>query len=193
MGRAIVSEDRRLVNGQDRRKGDRRKAQLPFEGPDRRKGERRSGLDRRGSFRETDARLFTRDGTANSEADYAEPKAFTERRRAPRRPVCTTIDIRDAKGLRIEGEVVDLSRTGCKVALKKGLGLKQGQTYTIKLAGIVFDAGNVVWSAPGKAGLEFMRPVYAPVLEDIVNRFPPVLSVSSSGPLENLPPFPLLD
>lgn len=30
-----------------RRKGDRRQAQLPFEGPDRRKGERRSGVDRR--------------------------------------------------------------------------------------------------------------------------------------------------
>jgi len=31
----------------DRRQGDRRKAQLPFDGPDRRKGERRSGTDRR--------------------------------------------------------------------------------------------------------------------------------------------------
>jgi hypothetical protein len=30
-----------------RRQGDRRKAQLPFEGEDRRKGERRSGADRR--------------------------------------------------------------------------------------------------------------------------------------------------
>ena len=30
-----------------RRQGDRRKAQLPFEGPDRRKGDRRSGTDRR--------------------------------------------------------------------------------------------------------------------------------------------------
>ncbi|MFW5634349.1 MAG: hypothetical protein ACOCYR_05600 [Erythrobacter sp.] len=34
-----------------RRKGDRRVAQLPFEGPDRRKGERRSGDDRRRSER----------------------------------------------------------------------------------------------------------------------------------------------
>ena len=31
----------------DRRQGDRRKSQQPFEGPDRRKGERRSGEDRR--------------------------------------------------------------------------------------------------------------------------------------------------
>lgn len=30
-----------------RRKGDRRKAQVPFEGPDRRSEERRSGEDRR--------------------------------------------------------------------------------------------------------------------------------------------------
>ena len=30
-----------------RRKGDRRKSQVPFEGEDRRKGERRSGKDRR--------------------------------------------------------------------------------------------------------------------------------------------------
>jgi len=31
----------------DRRKEDRRKAQVPFEGPDRRKADRRSGADRR--------------------------------------------------------------------------------------------------------------------------------------------------
>jgi hypothetical protein len=30
-----------------RQQGDRRKAQLPFDGPDRRKGDRRSGTDRR--------------------------------------------------------------------------------------------------------------------------------------------------
>jgi hypothetical protein len=34
-----------------RRQGDRRKAQLPFEGPDRRKGDRRSGTDRRATPR----------------------------------------------------------------------------------------------------------------------------------------------
>lgn len=34
-------------SGGGRRAGDRRKAQLPFEGPDRRQAERRSGTDRR--------------------------------------------------------------------------------------------------------------------------------------------------
>ena len=38
-----------------RRKGDRRKAQLPFEGPDRRKAERRSGADRRKGARRSGA------------------------------------------------------------------------------------------------------------------------------------------
>lgn len=38
-------------SGGGRRQGDRRKAQLPFEGPDRRKGERRSGTDRRSTAR----------------------------------------------------------------------------------------------------------------------------------------------
>jgi hypothetical protein len=37
--------------GGGRRQGDRRKAQLPFEGPDRRKGDRRSGEDRRATPR----------------------------------------------------------------------------------------------------------------------------------------------
>lgn len=37
--------------GGGRRQGDRRKAQLPFEGEDRRKGERRSGADRRATPR----------------------------------------------------------------------------------------------------------------------------------------------
>ncbi len=35
----------------DRRKSDRRKAQLPFDGEDRRRGERRSGNDRRSQVR----------------------------------------------------------------------------------------------------------------------------------------------
>lgn len=39
-------------SGGGRRQGDRRKAQLPFEGPDRRKGDRRSGTDRRATPRE---------------------------------------------------------------------------------------------------------------------------------------------
>ncbi len=38
--------------GGGRRQGDRRKAQVPFEGPDRRKGDRRSGTDRRANPRE---------------------------------------------------------------------------------------------------------------------------------------------
>ena len=33
--------------GDRRQQGDRRKAQLPFDGPDRREGDRRSGTDRR--------------------------------------------------------------------------------------------------------------------------------------------------
>jgi hypothetical protein len=39
--------------GGGRRQGDRRKAQLPFEGPDRRKGDRRSGTDRRAAPRDS--------------------------------------------------------------------------------------------------------------------------------------------
>ncbi len=39
------------ASGSDRRSGDRRKQQVPFEGPDRRKGERRSGADRRAAPR----------------------------------------------------------------------------------------------------------------------------------------------
>jgi hypothetical protein len=38
-------------SGGGRRKEDRRKAQLPFEGPDRRKGDRRAGTDRRAAPR----------------------------------------------------------------------------------------------------------------------------------------------
>ncbi|MEO0419579.1 MAG: hypothetical protein AAF249_11995 [Pseudomonadota bacterium] len=41
----------------DRRQGDRRKAQLPFEGPDRRKGNRRTGEDRRRAARRSGDRI----------------------------------------------------------------------------------------------------------------------------------------
>jgi hypothetical protein len=41
-------------SGGGRRQGDRRKAQVPFEGPDRRKADRRSGTDRRTNPRDDD-------------------------------------------------------------------------------------------------------------------------------------------
>jgi len=192
----VVSEDSGLVNKEDRRKGDRRKAQLAFRGPDRRKGKRRSGLDRRASFRETNARLFILDSSddcaANREVERTQQTSKAERRGALRRHVQTTIHIRDAEGFRTQGEVVDLSVTGCKVAFRKGLGLTPGQTYTIKLGGLVLDAGCVSWSAPGKAGIEFLKPIYAPVMEDIVRRFPCALSTTSSGKFDNQPPLSLL-
>jgi len=40
--------------GGGRRQGDRRQAQVPYEGPDRRKGDRRSGADRRTTPRNDD-------------------------------------------------------------------------------------------------------------------------------------------
>lgn len=41
-------------SGGGRRQGDRRKAQVPFEGPGRRKADRRSGTDRRTTPRDGD-------------------------------------------------------------------------------------------------------------------------------------------
>ncbi|MEM6586349.1 MAG: hypothetical protein AAF692_11395 [Pseudomonadota bacterium] len=41
----------------DRRKGDRRKAQVPFDGPDRRQASRRTGTDRRTSVRRSGDRF----------------------------------------------------------------------------------------------------------------------------------------
>lgn len=40
-----------VTKASDRRQGDRRRADLPFEGPDRRQGERRSGRERRAAPR----------------------------------------------------------------------------------------------------------------------------------------------
>jgi hypothetical protein len=39
-------------SGGGRRQGDRRQADLPYDGPDRRRGERRSGIDRRATPRD---------------------------------------------------------------------------------------------------------------------------------------------
>lgn len=48
----MMAQDNGLGTGEGRRSGDRRKAQLPFEGPDRRRGsDRRSGTDRRATAR----------------------------------------------------------------------------------------------------------------------------------------------
>ncbi|MEM6858198.1 MAG: PilZ domain-containing protein [Pseudomonadota bacterium] len=122
------------------------------------------------------------------EAELTQRTANAERRRTLRRGVQTTIQVRDGEGFRIQGQVVDLSVTGCKVAFRKGLGLTPGETYTITLGGIVLDAGCVSWSVQGLAGIEFLKPIYAPVLEDIVRRFPSALSAKSSGGLQTKPP-----
>ena len=55
-GGATLSENEKPAEptSGDRRKGDRRKAQLPFDGPDRRKSDRRSGKDRRETPRTND-------------------------------------------------------------------------------------------------------------------------------------------
>ncbi|WP_181443565.1 hypothetical protein [Porphyrobacter sp. YT40] len=52
MGEDSTDDTRADRSGGGRRQGDRRKAQVPFEGPDRRQGDRRSGTDRRTTPRE---------------------------------------------------------------------------------------------------------------------------------------------
>ncbi|WP_158094228.1 hypothetical protein [Erythrobacter donghaensis] len=52
MGEDSTNDNGADLSGGGRRQGDRRKAQVPFEGPDRRQGDRRTGADRRTTPRE---------------------------------------------------------------------------------------------------------------------------------------------
>lgn len=94
-------------------------------------------------------------------------------------PVHTNLYLRDGDGLRLEGAVLDLSRTGCRIELKRGQRVVKGRSYALRMAGIDCDIGSVVWSAQDKAGLQFHQPLYEPVMEDIVRRFPPLSATAN--------------
>lgn len=184
-----MGNDHPEVNATDRRVRDRRLVKLPFDGPDRRASERRSGHDRRRSVREENVRFVPEDSELLNERDPAP----TERRRSTRKSLETTVSIRDAKGVLAEGCVFDLSLSGCQVTMKSGRNLEAGRTYSLRLGGLNLDTGCVVWSAYGRFGIEFLKPLYAPVVEDLVQRFPAMRAFPESGRLIKRPPIQLIE
>lgn len=184
-----MGRDHPKVHVTERRVRDRRVTQLPFDGPDRRVGERRSGRDRRKSVRDESVRFSHDEG----EVQNYHGSVWCERRCSARKPLETTLNIRDTKGVLAEGCVLDLSQTGCQVTIKSGHSLRTGRTYSLRLGGMDLSTGCVIWSAYGKLGVEFLRPLYAPVMEDLVRRFPPIRAFPGEGRLTQKLPMQLFD
>lgn len=103
----------------------------------------------------------------------------SERRAGNRRETQIAAILTDATGLVCGGVIRDISEEGCSITVP--CLLVRDEIYSIKFAGLEMQAGFVAWTHDGRAGMEFLVPLNAATLEDIVQRFP---SLPATGPGE---------
>ena len=71
-------------------------------------------------------------------------------------------------GLKDEGHLSDISAEGCCVTTR-GLFYRVGASVIIRPEGLEGIAGTVRWVEGCRAGVQFERPLYGPVLEHLVS------------------------
>lgn len=104
--------------------------------------------------------------------DDAPPSRKEKRNAVAIRARCRTLN-----GIRGEGAIHDISANGCSVTLPS-LRLKVGSRVIVKPEGLEAIAGIVRWTSKGRAGIEFNRPLYEPVLDDLSRRHRPAGTVT---------------
>ncbi|GGC26998.1 hypothetical protein GCM10011371_13200 [Novosphingobium marinum] len=87
-------------------------------------------------------------------------------RRAERKHVEMAAQCRTQSGLRDMGKILDITPEGCCVATNS-LFFKVGTRVMIRPPGMEGLSGVVRWIGPDKAGVEFDRPLYAPIFEHL--------------------------
>ncbi|WAT19268.1 PilZ domain-containing protein [Aurantiacibacter sp. MUD11] len=79
--------------------------------------------------------------------------------------------MKDGRGAYCRGVIKDISEGGCYIEITVGIPIVYWH-YAIKFAGIEAQAVFTAWTSDGKAGLEFSKPLYSPIVDDLVSRFP---------------------
>jgi hypothetical protein len=80
--------------------------------------------------------------------------------------------MKDSGGSAWQGTIDDLSEEGCLIAVERD-DLVLERIYSIKFADLEMQAGFIAWTHDGKAGMQFLPPLYPAVVDDIVGRLPP--------------------
>ncbi len=92
-------------------------------------------------------------------------------RRADRKPLAMAAKCKTINGMRDEGSISDMSTHGCCITTR-GLYFNIGMRVTIKPDGMEAVSGVIRWIAGNRAGVEFDRPLYGPVVEHLTQRNP---------------------
>ncbi|WP_065762409.1 PilZ domain-containing protein [Novosphingobium sp. PP1Y] len=90
-------------------------------------------------------------------------------RRYIRRPVSLPVQCRTQAGMRDEGEISDISVEGCCIR-PRSLFFRVGTRVIIRPEGMEALTGVVRWNKNDVAGIEFDRPIYAPVVDHLAQR-----------------------
>jgi hypothetical protein len=101
-------------------------------------------------------------------------------RKSERRQVLILAKCRRRAGISDPVSITDLSAEGCSISYPCS-SLKVGQPVTIKPATMDGIAGTVRWVTMEGAGIEFERPLYAPVVEHLQREFANLSTGLSSG------------
>lgn len=88
------------------------------------------------------------------------------RREKPRRILSAPGKIRTGRGVAHNVAIIDLSESGCRV-VESGNGLNEGANVSIRVGRLDPIYATVRWVEKGHLGLEFQRPLYGPVFENI--------------------------
>ncbi len=87
-------------------------------------------------------------------------------RRAERKPVRMTAQCRTHSGLRDLGHISDISAEGCCVTTSC-LFVRVGARVVIRPEGIEGLTGVIRWIEGNRAGVQFDRPIYGPVIDHL--------------------------
>lgn len=89
-------------------------------------------------------------------------------RRSERHQVALPVRCRTQAGLRDSGEISDISPEGCCVRMR-GIYFRVGTRIVLRPQGMEGLSGVVRWVTGDLAGVEFDRPLYAPVLNHLAS------------------------
>lgn len=91
-------------------------------------------------------------------------------RRAERRSVSLPAQCRTLSGLRDRGSIADLTADGCCVVTDE-LFIRLGVRVIVRPEGMEGLSGVVRWIVGNRAGIEFDRPLYTPVVDHLVAHY----------------------
>lgn len=112
-------------------------------------------------------------------------EAIDEERRSERRALVLPARCRTLNGFVDNVVIRDLSPEGCRI-MSFALSVRVGANVVIRPKGLESLCGTVRWVSGHDAGIEFERPLYAPVVDHLHRQYaqflPPQRQLCGTGP-----------